>query len=524
LFIVVKQEQERENAGWEVQEATSLWRLMTKGEKTGERHSPLVQVEPNIEEWPVFQLGRSRSNSAIVERTVQGEDGSSLKQRMEISAPGKYRLPGRFDYDVYSAVLELLEIKGGIPESGTLGFSLHELILLMDLEPSGRTYEEVKRSLRRIAATVLESDNAFWSNGAQRHISDTFRLWDVTFDAVADKNGYGSRHRIEFGKLLKRSFEERYLRGLDIEFYWGLDSPIAKRLYRLIDLKRAGAAAWGTDLFELQKQIPIGPYAYVSKIKEKLKAAHQELIERGFLSRVTYQERSGVSYEVSEAFRTRRKGLELAGTQEEIVAIQLLTRSGLRGDVARDLVAKHGPARCTRCANALPYQKALRNPAGWLRKAIEQGYELPYTLPLPNTPSEVPPPPVLESGEDQNLPSEDSQYVPDVPVSQDFDQEEAYSSEFTLDPQAIEAWKSLVEDLIGLRGQDSFPPWFDQLEGGQLDGATLAVLVPNSTAANHLNDHFGADLVRLWRERSGAAAIVQVTTDLSSEKRATLTE
>src|SRR5215211_2254305 len=192
--------------GGRSQKATHSGGLMSKGEKTGERHPPLVQVESNIEEWPVFQLGRSKTNSALVERTVQGEDGSSLKQKMEVSAPGKYRLPGRFDYDVYSAVLELLEIRGGMPEDGALRFSLHELILLMDLEPSGRTYEEVRRSLRRIAATVLESDNAFWSNGQRRHISDTFRLWDVTFDSVADRNGLGSRHQIEFGKLFRRSF------------------------------------------------------------------------------------------------------------------------------------------------------------------------------------------------------------------------------------------------------------------------------------------------------------------------------
>src|SRR5215208_1475458 len=125
---------------------------MGGSKRDNERHPPLVQVESNIEEWPVFQLGRSKTDSVLVERTVQGEDGSSLKQKMEVSSPGKYRLPGRFDYDVYSA--------------------LHELILLMDLEPSGRTYEEVRRSLRRIAATVLESDNAFWSNGQRRHISD----------------------------------------------------------------------------------------------------------------------------------------------------------------------------------------------------------------------------------------------------------------------------------------------------------------------------------------------------------------
>jgi hypothetical protein len=49
------------------------------------------------------------------------------------------------------------------------------------------------------------------------------------------------------------------------------------------------------------------------------------------------------------------------------------------------------------------------------------------------------------------------------------------------------------------------------------------VLVPNSSAANHLNDHFGADLLRLWREHTGADAILQVATDLSSGTRAPLT-
>jgi hypothetical protein len=497
--------------------SSRLWRLMGGSERDSERHPPLVQVESNIEEWPVFQLGRSKTNSALVERTVQGEDGSSLKQKMEVSAPGKYRLPGRFDYDVYSAVLELLEIRGGMPEDGALRFSLHELILLMDLEPSGRTYEEVRRSLRRIAATVLESDNAFWSNGQRRHISDTFRLWDVTFDSVADRNGLGSRHQIEFGKLFRRSFEEHYLRGLDIEFFWELDSPVAKRLYRLVDLKRAGSAAWTVDLFELQKNIPLGPYAYVSKVREKLKAAHEELIERGFLSGVAYEEKSTVRYEVSQEFRRRRQGLELAGTKEELIAIQLLTRSGLRGDVARDLVAKHGPAHCTRYANALPLQKNLRNPAGWLRRAIEEGFELSEPAQHREMPSVL----AHEDEETRALMASDLAPEPER-AEESSDRSEIYPETSLLDPAAKDAWSSLAEDLVVLRGREVLPPWFEQFEGGELEGSTLTVLVPNSTAANHLNDNFGEDLSRLWRERAGADAVVQVATELASDRRAPL--
>jgi chromosomal replication initiation ATPase DnaA len=74
-----------------------------------------------------------------------------------------------------------------------------------------------------------------------------------------------------------------------------------------------------------------------------------------------------------------------------------------------------------------------------------------------------------------------------------------------------------------LRGRDSMPPWFGDFEGGELEGSTLTVVVPNSYAANHLNNNFGESLIRLWRERSGDdVAVVQVTTDLSAGVRAQL--
>lgn len=455
---------------------------MTVGEGDWEKHPPLVQVESNVEEWPVFQLGRSKSDSVSVERVVDGEDGSSLHQRMEVSSPGKYRLPGRFDYDVYSAVLELLEVRGGMPEDATITFSLHELILLMDLEPSGRTYDEVKRSLRRIAATVLESDNAFWSSGQQRHISDTFRLWDVAFDAITDRNGSGSRHQIEFGKLFRRSFEEQYLRGLDIDFFWSLQSPVAKRLYRLIDLKRAGSRSWTTDLFELQKHIPIGPYSYVSKIREKLLAAHDELLERGFLSDIVYPQKTEILYTVSEPFSSRREELELVGTKEELIAIQLLTRSGLRGDVSRDLVAKHGPSYCTRYANFLPAQKNLRNPAGWLRKAIEQGFDL----------SEPEAPRLFD---DTRSTDESRATSGAAPKSLTNHRGRAVLPEE--EPLAREAWDGLLDRLEVSEGVLSLG-WFQDFIPVSLQGERLSVVAPGEESAHYVESRYGPLLRDLW--------------------------
>jgi Replication initiator protein A/DnaA N-terminal domain len=458
--------------------------------RTGKYHPMLVQVESNIEEFPIFQLGKSPKSGTITwERTIESNDGASLRQRLEVSS-GKYKLPGRFDYDVYLAVLELLERRGGMPESGTLEFSVGELVSILGLERGGRTDKEVKESLKRIALTGIESENAFWSKDARRYISDTFRLWDVHFDQVEKPTGVKSRHQIEFGKLFVRSFEEQYLRGLDTGFYWELSSPLAKRLYRLIDHKRSGAPSWKTNLFELQKQIPLANYPYASRIGNKLQPAHEELLEASFLSDVMYTERNLVVYTVAEEFRTSREGLELAGTKEELIAIQLLTTSGMRGDVARDLVARYGPERCTFYSNALPYQKNLRSPAGWLRRAIEEGYELPPSPTAESHTSAASRRPL--AGDEQGSEGEKRQ---STPIS---------------DPRAEKVWKSLLEELSQEIDSPSLHVWFEGTVPTSFEDSTLTLQVPNDFALEYIEERFGEIMRRGLRERVGTDAEVEI--------------
>jgi len=237
-----------------------------------------------------------------------------------------------------------------------------------------------------------------------------------------------------------------------------------------------------------------------------------------FLSQIEFPANDRVRYLLSDAFLSERRVLELSGSEEEFAAIRLLASHGLRGDVARDLVAKHGPAHCTRYAKALPHQKNLRNPAGWLRKAIEEGFELPDTPPQRRG--------VLSSKEhdearsliqpsDRVVHPENSEAASDPVPSE-------HPGPPAPDPKAQEAWDSLVEVLIALQGRKTLPGWFGDFEGGRLENDTLTILVPNSTAANHLNDNFGEDLTRLWRGRAGTAAVLQVTTDLRVGKRAVL--
>lgn len=490
----------------------------------------LVRAEANLEEYPLFAVKtRNRKEDQLIfERRCQGESGTELVQRWEVEPPAKLGMPGPFDQDVYLAVLQLLEMRGGMPHNGELNFSLYELRDILGWSASGNTYEKIRQSLRRISSTTLTSENAFYSKAEERFLSDTFQIWSVHFSRITQGKNTRERHALRFHPIFIRNYMAQYLKGLDPSFYWSLYSPLSKRLYRLIDHQRDGSLKWHTDLFSLRQQVPLSNYSYPSEIKRVLRPAHEELKQRGFLSGVSYESKTDVSYRISPEFARRQKARELSGDPRELFAIKRLVSEGLRGDVARDLVTRYGSERCLRYADALDSQRGIRNRAGWLRKAIEQGYELSdSTLSLFTYTScqEAPSSLLATPDNDHNSAFKRPQPPPvDAQLSQeDPDQREKPSKEPILDPQAIEAWQRLLDNLVAVHGRESLPPWFEELEGGQLKGVTLTILVPNSTAANYVNQHYGGELLGLWRERVGNEGRLEVAVDLHSEQRAELT-
>ena len=320
-------------------------------------YSTLVSAERNLEEYPLFELkARQRGSKArLFERIIEGEGGVSLKQTWKVIPSGEYGMPGPVDQDVYLAVLQLLEQRGGMPEDGELAFSLYELRKVLGWsDDSGGAYREIRDALVRIQLTGVQSSNAFYSAADEQLIADSFNVWSVHFAQRKKKGGAGSRarttqdrHVLRFHPVFIRNYEAQYLKGLDADFFWGLRMPLSKRLYRLIDLQRAGGLSWRTDLFAVRDQVPLD-YLYASQIKRVLKKAHEELEEKGFLAGVEYEGNAGMVYRISQTFARRQKALELSGTPQEMFAIERLMREGVRGDTARDLVVSKGAEKCLR--------------------------------------------------------------------------------------------------------------------------------------------------------------------------------
>jgi hypothetical protein len=463
-------------------------------------YSTLVSAERNLEEYPLFELkARQRGSKArLFERVVEGKGGVSLRQTWKVIPAGEYGMPGPVDQDVYLAVLQLLEQRGGMPEDGELAFSLYELRKVLGWsDDSGGAYREIRDALVRIQLTGVQSTNAFYSAADEQLIADSFNVWSVHFAQRKKKGGAGSRtrntkdhHVLRFHPVFIRNYEAQYLKGLDADFFWALRMPLSKRLYRLIDLQRAGGLSWRTDLFAVRDQVPLD-YPYPSQIKRALGKAHGELEKKGFLSTVEYEGNAGVLYRISSVFARRQKALELSGTPQEMFAIERLMREGVRGDTARDLVVSHGAERCLRYADALDAQEGIRNRASFLVSAIRKGYALPE-----------PPEPVEE-------PLEPS-LVTDAPRETERRPRSEPSPPPTPDPAAEGLWARVLENAEGEIDASSLRVWFGGVSAVALGSASLTISVPTPFAKEYIETRFKVALEDALREELSSEASLRV--------------
>jgi plasmid replication initiation protein len=443
--------------------------------------------------------------------TIRTRDGQELQQTWTVRAVQGLGLPGTLDQDVYVALLQVIDRQGDIPEDGWISFSLYELVELLHRTHGGRDYRQLKESLERLSGTIIQSRNAFYRKSTKSYVDDTFHLLDRV-QHTESTNGSGKRGektRVKLSDYFVDSYKANYLKGLDADFYWSLNSSVAKRLYRFVDKKRGQQRRWEADLFALRDRIPLSRYKYPSKIKEKLGPAHDELRHKGFLERVTYRTTADdahlVCYEIQEGFTKRRPALQLESTPEVLFAVERLKAEGVRLDAARQLVAKHGPERCLRYSEAVTFQKNIRNRAGWLRWAIEEAPELDIPAPAATTNSstqKLQPP--LEATVD-----EDTKGEPVLPPAPD--------------PHAEEVWTLVLDELFREIDEPSSHVWFEGVVPTSFEDSTLTLNVPNSFAVEYIERRFGELIRSVLQEQVGPGTEIAMQSSpvpISSTSRA----
>jgi plasmid replication initiation protein len=251
--------------------------------------SRAIILDRALESLPIFRLSDSASEDVSISYTpAEGRRWRVLPN------PGD-RLPGTFDQDVYVELWHRFT-EAGFPSDGVLRFTLHAFLRSMGKRVDGRTYEQLRSSLARLNHTRLESSGSYYDAASQSWFEGQLSLLG---GVAIDRKRSTDRDQLQLFPALnaaepgvaqvtlsavaRANVEAGYTIQLLAPLYGTLTSPVARRLYRLLEVARAeGSVTWRVGLDELAEQLPLAQ-RYPSHLQRVLQPAHEMLIGAGIL-------------------------------------------------------------------------------------------------------------------------------------------------------------------------------------------------------------------------------------------------
>ena len=245
-----------------------------------------ILLDRALEALPLFRLSDSAEEGAV---TFVPREGTRWRV---LPAPGD-RLPGTFDQDVYVELMHRWH-DAGHPADGGVRFTLHDFLRSMGRRADGRTYELLRGALARLERTTLESNGAYEVGGAPLDGRFTI-LSSISIDRrrAGDRDqialfpslpaGEPGDARVVIGPEVRGNVAVGHHVTLSAVHYRALPSPVARRLYRLLEVAREeDRLAWRVPLERLAEQVPLAQ-RYPSHLQRVLQPAHEMLLTAGLV-------------------------------------------------------------------------------------------------------------------------------------------------------------------------------------------------------------------------------------------------
>jgi plasmid replication initiation protein len=247
--------------------------------------------EMNLAEFPIAKLGRNDPRTVIrYEGQVVDKAGHVQLQKWIVSGSSLYGLPTEFAERVLVALM-YLTAEANFP-SRKVSFTIYRVLQLLGLSTGKRNYEAVKVALKQLVSVTIHSEGAYFDKESQQRITTerAFHLiediWLKSWGSESAAEEENSTGYVIWGKRLWRNFQAGYIKHLDTTFYYSLQNPLARRLYRFLDKRMHYQNSYQIDVFELAARLGMTTYRYPSDVTGKLKPAFRELQERGWLAQV----------------------------------------------------------------------------------------------------------------------------------------------------------------------------------------------------------------------------------------------
>jgi len=379
----------------------------------------IIKSEVNLLELPFFELFTKglRKKTEIEYRAIKNR-GNQIKEILwSVSANSKYGYPGPFDREVHKAIeqiiSEILREKGKI--KNPIPFSLYNLCKRMGIKGGGN-YQETKKALERIQATVIKSENAFYHKGKKKWISSVFCLYDsVIFRGEQLEDGSITEINLLFlSDIYLQSLNSHNIKSINYTYWRSLKSKIASRLYEILGIKFYGVRNKKdfsicykyTTLCQL---LPVISYRYFSDAKRQLNSGNDELIDTGFISKYKWSKNGNNDWLIrywpgerakKEMKNGQKKQLEFKEddylidsdnngadinikkqpeseeSEHDIELINQLVDLNVSKITAKNLVKKYNNESIKDWVRAIDFTNA-ENKAAYIVKAIKEGWQLP---------------------------------------------------------------------------------------------------------------------------------------------------
>lgn len=250
--------------------------------------SRAIMLDRSLEALPIFRLSDSADESAITYSPASGGRWRVLP------SPGD-RLPGTFDQDVYVEILRRYS-EAGFPTDGMVTFTLHAFLRSIGRRVDGRTYEQLRSAFNRLERTILESTGVYVEARTNSPLDGRFTILSsvaIERRRISDREQFTlfpvltasepGDARIVISPVLRENISIGHTVSLSSTQYQSLSSPVARRLYRLLEVVReSGAVAWRVSLDELAQQLPLAQ-RYPSHLQRVLQPAHEMLLGAGLV-------------------------------------------------------------------------------------------------------------------------------------------------------------------------------------------------------------------------------------------------
>lgn len=253
----------------------------------------LGKDEINLILYPWFSLWHKEASDTIISREWTTEYGPCS---WTVTGHPQLGLPTPQDLRVVLACMELTR-ESGLEQ--TVTFSRFNLLQRLNWEPTSRNYEMLDSAFHRLQGARIRAKNSFRQG-------KSILMEDVSFNIIDHvrivKGRPGRKPKkplpdrdlpvssFKWSDTLFESIQSGYLATLDLDFAFSIRNDVALALYRLLRVK----TYHNREFFEMElsefyhRHLGLRPTPYASKMKERLKPAHDELIAVGYLSRVEY--------------------------------------------------------------------------------------------------------------------------------------------------------------------------------------------------------------------------------------------